>query len=49
MLVQMLRRSEQRGDITGLKVVRGAPAISHLLYVDDSLFYCKGNNRELDP
>lgn len=39
MLMQMLRRAEQRREITGLKVARGAPTISHLLYADDHLFY----------
>lgn len=48
MLVQMLRKAEEKGAITGLKVARGAPPISHQLYADDSLFYCKGNTRELD-
>lgn len=32
----------------GLKVARGAPAISHLLYADDSLFYCKQSDAELN-
>lgn len=44
----MLRKAEARGQLTGLKVARGAPPISHLLYADDSMFYCKGNTEELE-
>lgn len=46
-LVQMLKTAERKQQITGLKVARGALAVSHLLYADDSLFYCKGNDEEL--
>ncbi|KAL0848127.1 hypothetical protein Bca101_021374 [Brassica carinata] len=48
MLVQMLSKAEEKKYITGLKVARGAPPISHLLYADDSLFYCQGSEKELD-
>jgi len=47
MLVKMLQVAEQKQLITGLKVARGAPPISHLLFADDSMFYCKENNEEL--
>lgn len=46
MLVQMLTNAEQQGLLTGLKVVRRAPAVSRLLYADDSFFYCKSNEEE---
>lgn len=48
LLIQRLKKEESTGEITGLKVARGAPAVSHLLYADDSMFYCKGNNEELE-
>ena len=32
--------------LTGIKVARGCPAISHLLFADDSLFFCKVNKEE---
>ncbi|KAG7572302.1 Endonuclease/exonuclease/phosphatase superfamily [Arabidopsis suecica] len=48
MLVKMLQRAEQKGLITGLKVARGAPPISHLLFADDSMFYCKEKDEELN-
>lgn len=48
MLVQKLCNAEKQGQITGHKVARTAPTISHLLYVDDSMFYCKCNEEELN-
>ena len=48
MLVQMMAKAEEKGQLTGLKVAREAPHISHLLYADDSLFYCKGTPEELN-
>lgn len=48
MLVQTLKRAEGRGLITGLKVARGAPAVSHLLFMDDSILYCQQNEEELN-
>jgi len=47
MLVQKLKSAESRGEITGLKVARSAPAISHLFYADDSMFYCKQSDEEI--
>lgn len=41
-------QAEQRGEITGLEIARGAPPISHLLYADDSMFYCKSTDAELN-
>ncbi|XP_013607662.1 PREDICTED: uncharacterized mitochondrial protein AtMg01250-like [Brassica oleracea var. oleracea] len=47
MLVQKLIQAENSGEITSLKVARGASAVSHLLYADDSMFYCKQSDEEL--
>ncbi|KAF7152045.1 hypothetical protein RHSIM_Rhsim01G0173900 [Rhododendron simsii] len=43
----MLRHAESRGAIQGLRICRGAPSISHLLFVDDTLVFCKAKRREL--
>lgn len=48
MLVQMLKRAEEAGKISGLRVARRAPTISHLLFVDDSMLYCKSSEEELE-
>lgn len=47
-LVRMLQKAEDAGQITGLKVARGAPNISHLLFAYDSMFYCKGEEDDLN-
>lgn len=38
-------KEEDEGRIQGIKVSRGAPAISHLLYADDILVACKANTQ----
>lgn len=48
MLVQRLKKAENEGQISGLQVARGAPPVSHLLFADDSMLYCKGDSVELD-
>ena len=42
-LIGLLRRAEVNSDITGHQICRGAPSISHLLFADDSLFFCKAS------
>jgi hypothetical protein len=32
----MIKKAEQRKELEGVKVCRGAPIISHLLFADDS-------------
>ncbi|CAA7055612.1 unnamed protein product [Microthlaspi erraticum] len=48
MLVRMMKKAEQDGKITGLQIARKAPPVSHLLFADDSMFYCKGSEAELN-
>lgn len=47
-LVQMLKLAEQKRKISGLRVARRAPAVSHLLFADDNMIYCKGSEEELN-
>lgn len=47
-LVQMLKLAEHKRRISGLRVARRAPPVSHLLFADDSMLYCKGTDDELN-
>ncbi|XP_021857652.1 uncharacterized protein [Spinacia oleracea] len=44
MLSKMMVCLEKEGHITGIKIARGSPSISHLLFADDSLFCFKADN-----
>ena len=40
-LAGLLRQSEENGRLDGIQIARGAPSISHLFFVDDSIFFTK--------
>jgi len=44
----MIRKAKGRGHLEGVKVCRGAPTISHLLFADDSLIMMKTDKRNVD-
>ncbi|XP_019087379.1 PREDICTED: uncharacterized protein LOC109127263 [Camelina sativa] len=46
MLVCMLQKAGKEGKITGLTVAKGTPSVSHLLFADDSIFYCREKDEE---
>ena len=43
-LTSLLIHEEETGNLTGVKVCRGAPTVSHLLFADDSLILMKAEN-----
>ena len=43
-----IKKEEREKQLTRLKILRGGPAVSHLLFADDSLFFCKANETECD-
>ena len=45
-LSAMLKREERVGHIKGVAVSRGAPRISHLLFADDSIVFCRATVEE---
>uniref|UniRef100_A0A803NMF8 Reverse transcriptase n=1 Tax=Cannabis sativa TaxID=3483 RepID=A0A803NMF8_CANSA len=47
-LSRLLLREEDHGRITGFKVSRSSPPISHLMYADDTLIFCKADMEEIE-
>lgn len=42
----LLRQAEGGNRISGIAIARRAPKVSHLLFADDSIIFCKANNDE---
>ncbi|XP_048596422.1 uncharacterized protein LOC125578148 [Brassica napus] len=45
-LIANIKKAERENQLTGMKVARACPSISHLLFADDSLFFCKAQEAE---
>ncbi|XP_048613115.1 uncharacterized protein LOC125587045 [Brassica napus] len=45
-LIANIKKAEREKQLTGMKVARACPSISHLLFADDSLFFCKAQEAE---
>lgn len=43
----LLSAAKTNGKIRGVKVSRGAPSISHLLFADDSFIFCRATKKEV--
>ncbi|KAL1218823.1 putative mitochondrial protein [Cardamine amara subsp. amara] len=43
MLTQKLNQQEDKGHIKGIAISNNGPRVSHLLFADDSLFFCQAN------
>ena len=44
-LITNIKKAERMKQLTGMKVARACLAVSHLLFADDSLFFCKTNKK----
>lgn len=41
----LCKKAQMRGDVVGVKVARNCPAINHLLFADDSMFFSRTDPR----
>ncbi|GAA0176544.1 hypothetical protein LIER_42094 [Lithospermum erythrorhizon] len=46
-LTARLHRAEERKVLTGVKISKGSPSTSHILFVDDTLFFSKASEKEV--
>ena len=44
-LSALCNKGQENGTLPGIKVARGSPAINHLLFADDTMFFCKSSPR----
>ncbi|GAU36575.1 hypothetical protein TSUD_362450 [Trifolium subterraneum] len=47
-LTALIYQSVGRGDIHGVRICRGAPEVSHLLFADDCFLFCRANVVEVN-
>ncbi|MCI74531.1 RNA-directed DNA polymerase (Reverse transcriptase) [Trifolium medium] len=47
-LTSLIHQAAGRGDIHGMRVCRGAPEVSHLLFADDCFLFSRANVTEVN-
>ena len=45
-LIANIKKAEREKQLTGMKVARASPSISHMLFAYDSLLFCKAQKEE---
>lgn len=48
LLSRILARAERAGTISGVKISSTTPRITHLMYADDLVIYCKAKHEEVN-
>ncbi|CAJ2644561.1 unnamed protein product [Trifolium pratense] len=46
-LTALIHQAVRQGDIHGVRICRGAPEVSHLLFADDCFLFCRANVAEV--
>ncbi|CAA7023512.1 unnamed protein product [Microthlaspi erraticum] len=44
----LCRRAQRDGTLPGIRVARGSPLINHLLFANDTMFFCKSNKKNCE-
>ncbi|GAU30519.1 hypothetical protein TSUD_65290 [Trifolium subterraneum] len=47
-LTALIHQAVGRGDLHGVRICRGAPEVSHLLFADDCFLFCRANVAEVN-
>ena len=47
-LLAMIKKEESKGNLKGIAVCRKAPRITHMLFADDSIVFCRTTREECD-
>ncbi|GAU30671.1 hypothetical protein TSUD_31430 [Trifolium subterraneum] len=47
-LTALIHQAVGRGDLHGVRIYRGAPEVSHLLFADDCFLFCRANVAEVN-
>ena len=47
-LLAMIKKEENKGNLKGIAVCRRAPRITHMLFADDSIVFCRTTREECD-
>ncbi|GAU35928.1 hypothetical protein TSUD_69610 [Trifolium subterraneum] len=47
-LTALIHQAVGRGDLHGMRICRGAPEVSHLLFADDCFLFCRANAVEVN-
>lgn len=45
-LSALIHKAARNDSITGISIYRGCPKVTHLLFADDSILFCKANSEE---